>query len=210
MTDNPNTAEEPPTPKREAPISIGPVDRRDALRFLGFGALGAVPLMTSAKIMDGLVRDIVKGSVSEIQAADTDGSREMGRIRQWTMIIDLAKCDGCQSQGTPPQCTLACIEGHFAPQPMEWIEVYEANTVHAVRKSALCEGVPRGRHLPHSRGNRPHRPGAVHRLPHMHGGMPVRPAILQLGYASHSSRSRPRRLQPGPSGPCNPRNGHEV
>ncbi|MDH3306233.1 MAG: 4Fe-4S dicluster domain-containing protein [Acidimicrobiia bacterium] len=47
------------------------------------------------------------------------------RVRQWAMIIDLRHCDGCQSQGTPPRCTTACIEGHLAPQPMEWIEVYE-------------------------------------------------------------------------------------
>jgi molybdopterin-containing oxidoreductase family iron-sulfur binding subunit len=48
-----------------------------------------------------------------------------GRIRQWMMIIDLRHCDGCQSQGTPPQCTTACIEGHLAPEPMEWIQVFE-------------------------------------------------------------------------------------
>jgi Fe-S-cluster-containing dehydrogenase component len=42
------------------------------------------------------------------------------------MVIDLRRCDGCQSQGKPPQCTEACIEGHFVPQPMEWIQVYEA------------------------------------------------------------------------------------
>src|SRR3972149_4121634 len=48
-----------------------------------------------------------------------------GRIRQWTMIIDLRSCDGCQSVGGPPRCTAACIEGHLAPEPMEWIEVYE-------------------------------------------------------------------------------------
>jgi molybdopterin-containing oxidoreductase family iron-sulfur binding subunit len=47
------------------------------------------------------------------------------RLRRWGMVIDLRKCDGCQSQGTPPQCTTACIEGHYAPSPMEWIEVFE-------------------------------------------------------------------------------------
>jgi molybdopterin-containing oxidoreductase family iron-sulfur binding subunit len=42
------------------------------------------------------------------------------------MIIDLRKCDGCQSIDKPPQCTEACILGHYAPKPMEWIQVYEA------------------------------------------------------------------------------------
>jgi molybdopterin-containing oxidoreductase family iron-sulfur binding subunit len=41
------------------------------------------------------------------------------------MIVDLRRCDGCQSQNTAPKCTLASIEGHFIPAPMEWIEVYE-------------------------------------------------------------------------------------
>ncbi len=41
------------------------------------------------------------------------------------MIIDLRRCDGCQSQDTPPRCTEACTLGHFVPEPMQWIEVYE-------------------------------------------------------------------------------------
>jgi len=49
-----------------------------------------------------------------------------GRLRRWAMVIDLRKCDGCQSIGKPPQCTQACIEGHFAPEPMEWIQIYES------------------------------------------------------------------------------------
>lgn len=48
-----------------------------------------------------------------------------GRLRRWSMVIDLRYCDGCQSQGTPPQCTAACIQGRYVPEPMEWIEVYE-------------------------------------------------------------------------------------
>lgn len=48
-----------------------------------------------------------------------------GRLRRWAMVIDLRKCDGCQSTGKPPQCTQACIEAHFAPEPMQWLEVYE-------------------------------------------------------------------------------------
>lgn len=41
------------------------------------------------------------------------------------MVIDLRRCDGCRSIGKPPQCTEACIQGHLAPEPMEWIQVYE-------------------------------------------------------------------------------------
>jgi Fe-S-cluster-containing dehydrogenase component/Ni/Fe-hydrogenase subunit HybB-like protein len=48
-----------------------------------------------------------------------------GRLRRWAMVIDQRYCDGCQSVGKPPQCTEACIQGHYVPEPMQWIEVYE-------------------------------------------------------------------------------------
>lgn len=41
------------------------------------------------------------------------------------MVFDLRSCDGCRSVGKPPRCTAACIEGHFVPEPQEWIEVFE-------------------------------------------------------------------------------------
>ena len=59
-------------------------------------------------------------------AGSAPATATKGRLRRWAMVIDLRKCDGCQSVGKPPQCTRACIEGHFAPEPMEWIQVYEA------------------------------------------------------------------------------------
>jgi Fe-S-cluster-containing dehydrogenase component len=127
MSSPSETAESSPEPRRKIPIPLGVVDRRTVLKYLGIGALGAVPLVASTQLMDGLVRDVVAGPEENDLAALTGATEtKSGRVRQWTMIIDLAKCDGCQSQGTPPQCTTACIEGHFAPQPMEWIQVYEA------------------------------------------------------------------------------------
>lgn len=41
------------------------------------------------------------------------------------MVIDLKKCEGCVTIGAPPQCTQACINGHFAPKGQQWIQVYE-------------------------------------------------------------------------------------
>lgn len=95
------------------------VSRRGLLKLLGLGAASTAPLLLLPPVLQAASQQgLVK---SEGDPATGPG----GRIRQWTMIIDLRKCDGCQSEGTPPQCTTACIEGHFAPEPMQWIEVYE-------------------------------------------------------------------------------------
>ncbi len=59
------------------------------------------------------------------RAAQRSEASAPPRLRRWTMVIDLRSCDGCQSRGTPPLCTEACIRGHFVPEPMEWMEVYE-------------------------------------------------------------------------------------
>jgi molybdopterin-containing oxidoreductase family iron-sulfur binding subunit len=113
----------------EAPIDIDGIHRRRALKLLGLGALGAVPVVAAP----GLVERIVRGGVGADGAygglaasSDSHAVDPAARIRQWTMIIDLRYCDGCQSNGTAPQCTLACIEGHFVPEPMQWIEVFES------------------------------------------------------------------------------------
>ncbi len=38
--------------------------------------------------------------------------------RQWAMVIDLRKCDGCK------KCTEACQTAHYLPQTFEWIKVF--------------------------------------------------------------------------------------
>ncbi|MBI4339236.1 MAG: 4Fe-4S dicluster domain-containing protein [Chloroflexi bacterium] len=89
------------------------LSRRRLLKLAGAAGATAV----AAQLGAGLLRE-ARGAEEEAQATPK-------RLRRWGMIIDLRRCDGCQSQGTPPKCTAACIEGHFAPEPMEWIEVYE-------------------------------------------------------------------------------------
>ncbi|MBI4303584.1 MAG: 4Fe-4S dicluster domain-containing protein [Chloroflexi bacterium] len=41
------------------------------------------------------------------------------------MVIDLKKCEGCVTIDAPPQCTQACIAGHYVPKGQEWIQVFE-------------------------------------------------------------------------------------
>lgn len=97
-------------PPRRTERSLG---RRSLLRLLGVGAVGAGVAQVAR----------LHGDAGEGRAAATTDTR---RLRRWAMVIDLRRCDGCQSVAKPPQCTAACIQGHFAPEPMQWIEVYEA------------------------------------------------------------------------------------
>ncbi len=52
-------------------------------------------------------------------------SSAKGGVRQWCMVIDLKRCDGCVGLGIPPQCTQSCIMGRLVPDGMKWIEVYQ-------------------------------------------------------------------------------------
>ena len=92
------------------------VNRRGALRLLGLGALSIAPL----PLLPSLLRTAAGGKL--VKSQGEPARTKDGRIRQWTMIIDLRYCDGCQSVDKPPQCTRACIESRFVPEPMEWIE----------------------------------------------------------------------------------------
>lgn len=54
------------------------------------------------------------------EPADPPAPVETGRGPQrWVMVVDLAKCDGCQ------ECTRACAAMHRVPPGQEWIRVYE-------------------------------------------------------------------------------------
>ncbi len=99
---------------------VQPSGRRRFLKLASIAAVSA-PAVALPKALGAIPGFDSKPSAAGGEPALTTD----GRIRQWTMIIDLRFCDGCQSVDKPPQCTLACIEGHFVPEPMEWIQVFE-------------------------------------------------------------------------------------
>ena len=90
--------------------------RRQALKLMGAVGLGAILAPT---LVVELGKKLGNASRNPATAAADQ------RLRRWAMVIDLRCCDGCQSVGKPPQCTEACVQGHFAPKPMEWIQIYE-------------------------------------------------------------------------------------
>lgn len=103
------------------------VSRRKVIKMIGAATVAGFAV-------GWLPKSLLSGEIpaSEAPHSHEDGhghgavtSSSSERLRQWMMIIDMRYCDGCQSQGTPPQCTTACNTGHFVPEPMQWIEVYE-------------------------------------------------------------------------------------
>ncbi len=67
--------------------------------------------------------------LNRVRASDTPIAEAPAgeKVRAWCMVIDLKKCEGCVTIGTSPQCTQACINGHFVPKGQEWIQVYEVD-----------------------------------------------------------------------------------
>jgi dimethyl sulfoxide reductase iron-sulfur subunit len=67
--------------------------------------------------------------------------------RQWAMVIDLRKCEGCTTIDEPPQCTAACQERHYLPEDQTWIKVFEmehpqGGTFFMPRPCMQCENAP--------------------------------------------------------------------
>ena len=61
--------------------------------------------------------------------------------RQWAMVIDLRKCDGCK------KCTLACQTEHNLPENFEWIKVFpvtdkQGREYFMPRPCFQCENAP--------------------------------------------------------------------
>ncbi|MCY3414895.1 MAG: 4Fe-4S dicluster domain-containing protein [Candidatus Heimdallarchaeota archaeon] len=110
------------------------INRRDFLKGIGVAgtALGLANVNTIADVLvrdyrdDEAERPYARWNVSENDAVE------------WTMVIDLAKCDGCQdlvAEGKKPRCTQACIDGHYTPDEFEFIKVFEVVDEHTEKQS---------------------------------------------------------------------------
>ncbi|MBI2874721.1 MAG: 4Fe-4S binding protein, partial [Firmicutes bacterium] len=114
------------------------VTRRQLLRWLGAGgagvASGVIPFLAAA----GQAGD-ARGTARE-QTLQSTG-------RQWVMVVDRRKCEGCTTIDKPPQCKAACKKEHFVPEEQNWMEVYEApdqggGTYFKPRPCQHCEKAP--------------------------------------------------------------------
>ena len=118
---------EPREPGSRENLRKWKLSRRRFLQILGLAGAGTTVAAAIPRLASGTGSNGAEQTEPAPEAAPTadTGASEPRRTRKWMRIIDLRRCDGCQSQGTPPQCTEACSFAHFLPEPMEWIEVYE-------------------------------------------------------------------------------------
>ncbi len=101
------------------------LSRRRLLKLMGAtAAVGATARITS-KIVAKAAESPPGSTSADSSEAQQGNQPPSQRLRRWMMVIDLRKCDGCQSIGKPPRCTAGCIEAHYLPEPMEWIQVFE-------------------------------------------------------------------------------------
>jgi len=89
------------------------VSRRDFIKGVG-GAVGLIAASSYA----------LPKIFGQTKAAEQRSVTSPTRTRAWCMVIDLKKCDGCVTINSPPQCTQACIAGHYVPEGQQWIEVF--------------------------------------------------------------------------------------
>jgi molybdopterin-containing oxidoreductase family iron-sulfur binding subunit len=67
--------------------------------------------------------------------------------RQWAMVFDLRKCEGCVTIEKAPKCIEACNVEHFVPDGQEWIKVFEVegaggHNFFLPRPCMQCENAP--------------------------------------------------------------------
>ncbi len=105
------------------------VTRRDFLKAVAVAAA----LMSTPAAPSLLAPLFKRPSPDEVVAWSQDNasvksnpaaSLQARKTRQWAMVVDLRKCDGCVTLDEPPQCTQGCIQEHFVPEGQKWIEVY--------------------------------------------------------------------------------------
>lgn len=90
---------------------------------------------------------LVKGMGPPLTASANEGSDapDAGR-RQWTMVIDLSKCEGCVTRDAAPACTEACNAAHFVPEDQQWLRIFEVEepggSYFLPRPCMQCENAP--------------------------------------------------------------------
>jgi dimethyl sulfoxide reductase iron-sulfur subunit len=112
---------------------VGRVSRRGM--FGSPAAAGMAAAATTAAAGAGGLLSLLK--TDRVQAASHSQSSSK---RQWAMIIDLRKCEGCITIDKPAQCVEACQKAHHLPEGQQWIRVVKERDEHGMAffRPLLC------------------------------------------------------------------------
>ena len=119
---------------KQATVAPPEITRR---RFLGaLGGLGTAAIVRATALAQPATPEV-----------HSETPKETKRTRQWAMVIDLRKCEGCVTRDAPPSCVEACNAEHFVPSGQEWIKVFEmegagGHTYFMPRPCMQCENAP--------------------------------------------------------------------
>lgn len=113
-----------------------PLSRRGLLKLIGIA--GATSL--AARLAPTLIAEAQRSSA-------TSPALGKKQARQWVLVFDLRKCEGCVTIDKAPQCIEGCNAEHFVPKGQEWIRVFEMETPggHSYflpRPCMQCENAP--------------------------------------------------------------------
>ncbi|TAK20676.1 MAG: 4Fe-4S dicluster domain-containing protein [Chloroflexota bacterium] len=114
------------------------VTRRGFLKRVG--AVGAGVAAVGSGVTAG-------GALAAEGGAAAPSTESHGPARQWAMVIDLRKCEGCVTQDKPPACVEACNAEHFVPAGQQWLRVFKVgesggSSHFAPRPCMQCENAP--------------------------------------------------------------------
>ncbi len=106
--------------------------------------LGLLAAAGSAAVVAPLLPKIMR---ADSQASPDPAPGPATSERQWVMVFDLRKCEGCVTIGKAPQCVEACNAEHFVPKGQEWIRVFQTepssgHTFFFPRPCMQCENPP--------------------------------------------------------------------
>ncbi|MDO8634823.1 MAG: 4Fe-4S dicluster domain-containing protein [Dehalococcoidia bacterium] len=120
--------------------------RRSFIKLLGVAGIGAIAVPGIASTAKDLYTKF------KVDQTLQETPHKPKRLRQWVMVIDLKKCDGCESIDGVAKCTEACIKGHMIPTPggkwtQQWIQVLKqelpgGGSFHMPVPCQQCENAP--------------------------------------------------------------------
>ena len=123
MLDSAVTPAHPIEPSPTGPPPDRPPNASAKLPRRLLGARGAAGVAAAVSSAAGTAAIALSRSAPAAEAQASP--KPAGPQRQWAMVIDLRKCEGCTTIDKPAQCIEACQKAHHLPDDQQWIRVVQ-------------------------------------------------------------------------------------